>query len=258
VPTPIETFVDRLVAAARGDERIVGVTLGGSAVTGQTDEFSDVDAVIVCAEDHHGQLLADAQAFAGALGPLLSAFTGDHVGEPRLLICLYGPPLLHVDLKFVTPTDLAQRVEDGIVAWERAGAVGLATRASEADWPAPDPQWIEDRFWTWVHYAATKIGRGELFECLDMLAFVRGTVFGPLLADRAGQRPQGIRRVERYAPEAVPELAATLGDHSARGCIDAVLAAVALYRRLRDPAVPQRAGAEAASVAYVEALVQTG
>jgi hypothetical protein len=31
---------------------------------------------------------------------LLVGFTGEHVGEPRVLICLYGPPVLHVDLKF--------------------------------------------------------------------------------------------------------------------------------------------------------------
>jgi hypothetical protein len=65
--------------------------------------------------------------FAGALGPLLSAFTGDHVGEPRLLICLYGPPLLHVDLKFVTPADLAERVEG-----RRAGAEAASVAYLEA------------------------------------------------------------------------------------------------------------------------------
>lgn len=48
---------------------------------------------------------------AGTLGHLLHAFTGEHVGEPRLLICLYGPELLHVDLKFVTLEMLTQRVE---------------------------------------------------------------------------------------------------------------------------------------------------
>ncbi|NRS94850.1 hypothetical protein DFH40_002566 [Clostridium beijerinckii] len=39
---------------------------------------------------------------AESLGTLLSAFTGEHVGEPRLLICLCEPELLHVDLKFVS------------------------------------------------------------------------------------------------------------------------------------------------------------
>ena len=54
---------------------------------------------------------------AGTLGHLLHAFTGEHVGEPRLLICLYGPELLHVDLKFVTLEMLTQRVEASSVIY---------------------------------------------------------------------------------------------------------------------------------------------
>ena len=45
--------------------------------------------------------MAQRKVLAGTLGHLLHAFTGEHVGEPRLLICLYGPELLHVDLKFM-------------------------------------------------------------------------------------------------------------------------------------------------------------
>ena len=94
-------FLDGLLAACRADPRILGVTLAGSAATGQMDEFSDVDTVIVSTDESHAELLAGAPAFAASIGPLLAAFTGEHVGEPRLLIALYGPPLLHVDLKFV-------------------------------------------------------------------------------------------------------------------------------------------------------------
>jgi predicted nucleotidyltransferase len=257
-PDLAEQLIERLVAAARADERIVGVTLGGSTASGETDEFSDVDTVIVCEQDGQRELLASAREFAAGLGPLLAAFTGEHVGEPRLLICLYGPPLLHVDLKFVTIADLAERVEDGIVVWERDGAVSRAIARSPAAWPGPDPQWIEDRFWVWVHYAATKIGRGELFECLDALALLRAAVLGPLLAQRGGRRPQGVRRIERYAPDEVPALAATIGDHTKAGCIAALENAIALYRRLRDapgaPEIQRRTEAESASVAYLAAL----
>src|SRR4051794_24456776 len=155
------------------------------------DEFSDLDLVFVCRDGAEVDMVEEAPTFAAALGPLLAAFTGEHVGEPRLLIALYGPPLLHVDLKFVALSDLAVRVEDGVVAWERDGLVSATLAGSAAVWPAPDPQWLEDRFWVWVHYCATKIGRGELFECLDGLGMIRGLVLGPLLAVRAGARPQG-------------------------------------------------------------------
>ena len=45
-------------------------------------------------------------SFSGVPGPH-ATFTGEHVGESRVLICLYGPPLLHVDLKFVSLSDAA-------------------------------------------------------------------------------------------------------------------------------------------------------
>ena len=45
--------------------------------------------------------MGERRTIAESCGGLLAAFTGEHVGEPRLLICLYGPPLAHVNLKFV-------------------------------------------------------------------------------------------------------------------------------------------------------------
>ncbi len=65
---------------------------------------------------------------AANLGTLLSAFTGEHVGEPRLLICLYGPELLHVDLKFVSINDIAHRVKDPVILWERGNCVSEALK----------------------------------------------------------------------------------------------------------------------------------
>jgi predicted nucleotidyltransferase len=251
---PARRLLDGLLAACRADPRIVGLILAGSAATGSMDEFSDLDTVIVCTDESHREVLAGARELAAGLGPLLAAFTGEHVGEPRLWIALYGPPLLHVDLKFVALSSLDDRVEDGVVAWEHDGLVSAALARSEAIWPTPAPQWIEDRFWVWVHYTAAKIGRGELFECLDALAFMRALALAPLLARRHGFRPQGVRRLERFAPDEVPALAATIGDHTAQGCADALRAAIALYRRLRDPALEHGSAAEQASVAYLEAL----
>ena len=62
-------------------------------------------------------------AFAERVG----AFTAEHVGEPRLVVCRYGPEPLRCDLDFVTPSQLADRVE---VRW------------SSAAYPEPDLQWL--------------------------------------------------------------------------------------------------------------------
>jgi hypothetical protein len=251
-------IVAATVAAVQADPGVLGLTVGGSAATGTMDEFSDVDFVFVCRDEDEPRLLRDAPAFAASLGPLLTCFTGEHVGEPRLLIALYGPPLLHVDLKFVAERDVDARVEDGRVVWQRDGALDRALGRAEAVWPRPDLQWIEDRFWVWLHYGATKAGRGEVFECLDMLAAMRAMVLGPLIAEARGHRPAGVRRLERIAPDLVPALTATIGDGTAVGCLRAMDATAALYRRLRDDAAPpgldRRADAEAAAMEYLAAM----
>jgi hypothetical protein len=109
-----------------------------------------------------------------------------------------------------------------------------------------------------VHYLAAKIGRGELFDCLDGLAQVRGFVFGPLLAVRHGRRPMGVRRLELYADDAVPELEQTVAVHTRESCLAAVHASIALYRRLRDeaavPGLVRREEAEAASLDYLTGI----
>src|SRR5262245_32208294 len=109
-------------------------------------------------------VMAARREVAASFGHLLAAFTGEHVGEPRLLICLYDAPLLHVDLKCVSIADVAERVEEPAVLWQRDGRLTAALSTGVAEYPTPTPAWIEDRFWIWVRYGAGKIGRGELFE----------------------------------------------------------------------------------------------
>lgn len=78
-----------------------------------------MDFVTVVKDESYADVMATRMAFASALPNLISAFTGEHVGEPRLLICLYGPPLLHGDLKFVQADDLDHQIERRAVLFAR-------------------------------------------------------------------------------------------------------------------------------------------
>lgn len=256
VPAPHSAFLASTIEHLAADPRIVGLAVGGSYLAGTMDAFSDLDLVIVVDPAHNDQVLAERRTIAESLGTLLAAFVGDHVGEPRLLICLYDDPILHVDLKFVKTPDLSDRVEDPSVAWERDGLVTAALSKGEARYPQPDRQWIEDRFWVWVHYMAGKIGRGELFEVIDGLGFLRSRILGPLALVRAGERPMGVRKIERFAPDIARDLEKTLATHEARSCADALRATVALYRELRSPSdLVLREAAELASVRYLASVM---
>jgi predicted nucleotidyltransferase len=249
-------FVAEALPVLQDDPRIVGVAAGGSFAHGGVDMHSDLDLVIAVEPAAHADLLAEAPRIAARLGPLLAAFTGEHVGEPRLLICLYGPPLLHVDLKFVALPDLGERVEDPTILWQRETRMRRALDDGVARWPAADLQWIEDRVWVWVHYFATKIARGELLETVDGLAFLRGVALGPLVAVATGHRPQGVRRMETQAGTWLPRLYATVATPDRTSCLAALHAAVALYRALRDeiapPGLVRRTDAERASVRFLD------
>lgn len=234
VPPVHAAFLARQREAWPGQDWLLGIAVGGSWVAGGLDAYSDLDLVVVHDGAEVAMTLAGRRAFAARLGDLLQAFTGEHVGEPRLLVCLYGPPLLHVDLKFVTLEELGTRVEDPEVLWERDGALThriAETRARRLE--APDLQWVEDRIWVWVHYIDAKIRRGELLEVLDGLAFLRGRVLGPLAQGVEGHENRGVRRVEQRAGRYLGALNDVVAGVRAADCHRALRAAVLLYDRLR-------------------------
>ncbi|HZV85792.1 MAG TPA: nucleotidyltransferase domain-containing protein, partial [Brevundimonas sp.] len=117
----LDAFRKTAVARLSLDRRILGVLMTGSLASGAADRFSDLDLVVVVSPDDNASMMADRRAIAAGLGDLLSCFTGEHVGEPRLLICLYkvdgGDGVIHVDLKVITPDDLAARVDEPIVLY---------------------------------------------------------------------------------------------------------------------------------------------
>jgi hypothetical protein len=238
MPARHREFLTRALPACRADPRLEGLAAGGSFVTGGMDEQSDLDLVVVAALAHAKDVLERGPDLARQLGPLLAAFVGDHVGEPRLLICLYGPPLLHVDLKFVSIDELAPRPDDPHVLWDRHGRVRAALARSSPTASRPRYQWMEDRFWVWVHYMADKIARRELFEVVDGLTFVRSRVLGPLVLAGADAAPHGVRRIETHAPREADRLRATVATPDVASCEAALAATVTLYTELRDRVAP--------------------
>lgn len=231
-------FVKRAVEQINRDPEVLGLAVGGSWITHEIDVYSDVDLVLVTAKSVADDV-SEMMRFANLFGKLLNAFTGEHVGEKRLLICLYDDPLLHVDIKFVTLEEFKYRVEDPVILWERDGALKQVILETTPHWPFPGYQWFEDRFWTWVHYVALKIGRGELFEALDGISFLRVTVIAPLLQIKNGQLPRGVRRVEQNFPgEDVELLKKTIPTYSVASIAKSIETTIEIYQNLRQNLYP--------------------
>jgi predicted nucleotidyltransferase len=234
IPDLHQKFIDKAVAYFSKDSRFDGIAAGGSYITGEMDDFSDIDFIIVIKPEHYQEVMNERKLMASDLGNLLSAFTGEHVGEPRLLICLYGPPLLHVDLKFVSLDDFPHRVEDPVILWERDEELSKRMTEEEAVFPYPDLQWIEDRFWVWIHYAGTKLGRNEIFETIEFISFLRQSVIGPLVLMKNHKLPRGVRKIEVDAPEESSRLRQTIVEYNKQSCIRSLEALTALYLELRE------------------------
>lgn len=228
-----KAFAEKVKSIVEKDEQVIGLAVAGSWLTNEIDQFSDLDLILVT----KGSIALDKNkmlAYANQFGKLLSGFTGEHVGEPRLLICLYDDPLLHVDIKFLTIDELDKRVEDPTILFDRDGSLQKAMQYSKAVFPHPDYQWIEDRFWTWVHYALLKIGRGEYFEATDFFGFLRMVVLGPLLHIKNGNLPRGVRKVEtQLKAEDFAKLQLTLAENNKTSLLSALNNAVSIYRELR-------------------------
>lgn len=229
-----QAFAAHAAIIAEDDLSIEGLAVAGSWLTQELDEFSDLDLVLIT-NDKVGGNKEKMIAYAKKFGNLLNAFTGEHVGEPRLLICLYNNPLLHVDIKFITADELKTRVENPVLLFDRDGSLQQIIDSTSYQFPHPDHQWIEDRFWTWVHYALLKIGRGEYMETHDFLAFLRMIVFGPLLHIKNNNLPRGVRKVETtIALEDFHQLQKTLAVNNKASLLTALDQSVQLYRSLRN------------------------
>jgi predicted nucleotidyltransferase len=228
-----QEFADKAKTILEPDDNVIGLAVAGSWLTNEIDEFSDLDLILVTEQkiSHDKNLMLD---YAKRLGDFLSGFTGEHVGEPRVLICLYDNPLLHVDIKFVTLEEFHSRIETPILLIDKNGQLEKAISNSQAKFPYPDYQWIEDRFWTWIHYALLKIGRGEYLEAYDFMGFLRMVVLGPLLHIKNENLPRGVRKVEtELESEDLAKLKLTISTYGRQSLLGSLKNAVSLYRQLR-------------------------
>jgi predicted nucleotidyltransferase len=228
-----QTFAQQATEILKNDESVIGLAVGGSWLSNEIDEFSDLDLILVTKEKVSTDKSKMLQ-YASFLGDMISAFTGEHVGEPRVLICLYDNPLLHVDIKFLTLDEFASRVENPTLLIDRDLQLQKILDQTEAKFPYPDYQWIEDRFWTWIHYALLKIGRGEYLEALDFFGFLRMVVFGPLLHIKNNNLPRGVRKVEtQLSAKDFKLLKSTIAEYNKASLIASLEHAIEVYKKLR-------------------------
>ncbi|HKW60307.1 MAG TPA: hypothetical protein VJR46_11210 [Candidatus Dormibacteraeota bacterium] len=229
----------RLLAACEmgfAEPDVAGMAIAGSFVDGRPDEYSDVDLRLVLAEGSLDRVFARKVELARQAGPLVAFFTGEHVGEPQLLVTLYAD-LVHVDYLFMELWEAAEKNNgrQTLVLWQRDPRVTqVLSQPYVADVPA-DLAYLEARIWTWAWYIQSKILRGELWEAVSGLNTVRDVVLFRLFALARDVRFRGARFAEELVGERRAAVELTQARVDRESLQVALRATVSLYLELADP-----------------------
>ena len=235
LPLSHEKVLLNIVSKLSNDQRICGIGLSGSYASNTMDIYSDLDFVIAIEPEYYQEIMNQRFDILNQFNDLLAAFTGEHVGEPRLVITLFGQrELVHVDFKFVSLEDAAERVDETKIIWQRDERLNNIFQTKKPEYPAPDGQWIEDRIWTWIHYGSTKIARGEYFEALDFISFLRLNALSPLALKQAGLKPSGVRTIEKRLPDFTAKLCRTVATPDYTSLKSALKYCISLYLELQE------------------------
>lgn len=238
--TPLHvSYLEKLTSALEKDSRFEALLAIGSLAQKQLDKYSDLDLVLVVKELFYKDVISKRYTFAAQLGNLLSAFSGTHRGDQRLLICLYGPQLLHVDLHFFTFSDLSRLCERPKILWSASGSPIQETIQETAFKPAQhSDDWFELRAWMWLHEASARYLRGELYSAIDVLSTLRETVLAPMLQRKLGTQFYNTRKLDMQPEPFNKMLASTLAVYSRESVYSALMSSMRLYLELREDSPP--------------------
>ena len=222
--------------AALADPDVVGMAVTGSFATGIADDVSDVDLRLYARSGTVETVVARVPELAAACGRVVALFVADHLGIPTLTIVLFDE-LVHVDFDVISVDRAAEHNEGlpAVVLWEREPISAALPGTYRSDFTA-DIRWMEARIWTWSWYIQSKVLRGELYEALDGLQYVRDQVLFRLLAFGRGDRPAGGRRAEAVVGDHADAFAQTVPISLDRAAfLEALRVEIDLYRLLADP-----------------------
>jgi hypothetical protein len=219
----------RLVAAATGDPRIVGLLCDGSHGSGRADEWSDLDVSVFIRDADFDAFAAGWKAWAAQFGDLLLGYIS-WVGHPWAVYAAEPVPLrvdfdlhrksaiAHVRTWPVSLTSVDDAVwYDGTGGRLRASAEPLVGRSLAPVVPRADFVQLSGDLWYELLYAYSRLRRGEIWVArqafhsrvleplLRLLRFETGAVerwqANPSAADIENVlSPERLARLERCVP----------------------------------------------------------
>jgi len=152
-----------------------------------------------------------------------------------MLIVLYED-LVHADFEPIQISEIGSR-NAGLAThllWERDHGLSTAVGAKYEEDQSAELAWLEDRIWTWGWYVQTKVLRGELYEAIGGLQYIRDRVLFRLLAMLREERPSSARRAESRVGPWTEKFAATVPRLTQESTMNALKSSIHLYVELTD------------------------
>jgi hypothetical protein len=223
-----------------GDDRVIGLLLGGSIVQGTMDEYSDIDLDVIVREEDFDAVFSECERTSEAIGHPLARFIADHLrfGADMYIVLYEGPVKLDLDYRRKSDLEPSWRWKDRRVLKDTDGFLAEIVSKSRTLEPPSLPTErilnLDEKFWTWCWYVFGKIMRGELWEALDGLHGVRTLAVLPLLFESEGLRNEGYRRLEPKLPsDLVRSFENTLAGLSPDSLYNTLKSLISLYIELR-------------------------
>ncbi|RZA09244.1 MAG: hypothetical protein EOP11_02365 [Proteobacteria bacterium] len=229
------SIFDRATKVAQGDSRFLGLCLHQEA--NHENEFTDEELVFVCAPLAFGACAEDLRSLAENLGPLLHGYQQDKGDAEREITCLYDEPLRRIDIRLL-PLDGVAELHRPKILWEKEGALRAEIGKHRDPNPVLDLQWMEDRFWIWMHGAAEALRAGAVFEALHQMSCLRTRILAPLLLKSHAKPASGLKAIEQTDSESLSSLRATVPLYDAKSCEISLREAAKLYVGLRESLAP--------------------
>jgi predicted nucleotidyltransferase len=232
--------LEAICLAAMREQRVVAMTIWGSFARGTADWYSDLDLGLVSEDDDVQHVSRTAREIAESSGPVVAAYPGEHFGEPDMVTVLYED-LIHLDLTAIGLSAFAaRRLPADFMLWERKELSSLVGRAGEdveeQEIPPGDLGGMDQKMWTWVWYAQSKILRGEVWEAYDSINYMRTFVLFPLVRVTEGvSSAEGSRWIDELIGDRREDFARTLPAPDRKAALDALRQTVRLYLDLVDP-----------------------
>jgi predicted nucleotidyltransferase len=232
----VQEALERFIAAAQADERIVAVLLYGSHAAGTADESSDLDLGVVAADGRLDEVIREREALIRAIGEPL--FLDDFGNPANVHAILAGGQVVELILSSASELEVEGPYR---VLLDKAGPEPKA-KVGEAAPSAEEVRRLVYAFWHDVEHVATALRRRQPLWAHGGLEQLRATCLRLARlragADREDDEPYW-KVDEALDPPVRAALLATIMPPEPAQIRDAALALVRLYQSLAEPMASQ-------------------